>query len=98
MNTIPITKGLDLPIDGRPDQRIEAGAAIQTVALLAADYHGMKPTMLVQEGDAVQTGQPLFSEELCHQRNNISLAQFFDQLSQVSHIDHAATFVNSLNL
>jgi Na+-transporting NADH:ubiquinone oxidoreductase subunit A len=60
---IRIKKGLDLPITGKPAQRIDAGAAVQRVALLAHDYPGMKPTMLVQEGERVKLGQPLFSDK-----------------------------------
>lgn len=60
---ILIKKGLDLPIAGKPTQRIDAGAAVQRVALLAHDYPGMKPTMLVQEGERVKLGQPLFSDK-----------------------------------
>ena len=63
MNTIRLTKGLDLPIEGRPEQRIEQGGTVETVALLAADYPGMKPTMQVQEGDQVQCGQVVFVDK-----------------------------------
>ena len=55
-----IKKGLDLPIAGSPEQRIEIAKATSRVALLGDDYIGMKPTMLVAEGDSVRTGQPLF--------------------------------------
>jgi Na+-transporting NADH:ubiquinone oxidoreductase subunit A len=60
---ILIKKGLDLPLAGKPVQRIDAGAPVQRVALLAHDYPGMKPTMLVQEGARVKLGQPLFSDK-----------------------------------
>lgn len=60
---IRIKKGLDLPLAGKPVQRIDAGAAVQRVALLGRDYPGMKPTMLVAEGDRVKLGQPLFSDK-----------------------------------
>ncbi|MEZ6067241.1 MAG: Na(+)-translocating NADH-quinone reductase subunit A [Planctomycetaceae bacterium] len=63
MKTIRITRGLDVPISGVPEQRIESGPAIQTVALQASDYRGMKPTMLVKEGDRVQTGTPVFEDK-----------------------------------
>lgn len=58
-----IKKGLDLPITGKPDQAIDAGAPIQSVAILGRDYVGMKPTMLVNEGDRVKLGQPLFEDK-----------------------------------
>ena len=58
---IHIKKGLDLPINGRPTQKIEVGPQVTKVALTGADYVGMKPSMLVKEGDTVKIGQPLFS-------------------------------------
>lgn len=60
---IAIKRGLDLPILGAPAQRIEIGAAVQSVGLLGDDYVGMKPTMLVAEGDRVALGQPLFEDK-----------------------------------
>ncbi|HIA47489.1 MAG TPA: Na(+)-translocating NADH-quinone reductase subunit A [Candidatus Hydrogenedentes bacterium] len=56
-------KGLDLPITGDPEQVIHAGAAVTSVALMAADYVGMKPTMFVKVGDKVKRGQPLFEDK-----------------------------------
>jgi Na+-transporting NADH:ubiquinone oxidoreductase subunit A len=58
-----ITKGLDLPISGLPEQKINAGPTVGKVALLGRDYIGMKPTMLVQPGDRVKLGQALFSDK-----------------------------------
>ena len=60
---IVIKKGLDLPIDGKPVQAIQPGPEISQVALLGDDYVGMKPTLLVQEGDAVKLGQPVFADK-----------------------------------
>ncbi len=59
---IKITRGLDIPIDGAPDQQIENGRRVGTVALLGRDYVGMKPTMAVTEGERVKLGQPLFED------------------------------------
>lgn len=58
-----IKKGLDLPIAGEPEQKIDAAPAPRRVALLADDYVGMKPTMYVREGDQVQRGQLLFDDK-----------------------------------
>ncbi len=58
-----ITKGLDIPITGSPKQIIENGNKLKSVAVLGSDYVGMKPTMLVAEGDKVKLGQPLFSDK-----------------------------------
>lgn len=60
---IDIRRGLDLPISGTPEQTIYDGPVIRSVALVGADYHGMKPTMAVQVGDRVKLGQVLFSDK-----------------------------------
>ncbi|GAB1265333.1 Na(+)-translocating NADH-quinone reductase subunit A [Aurantivibrio infirmus] len=60
---IKIRQGLDLPIAGAPEQVINQGNTVRSAAILGSDYHGMKPTMLVQVGDAVKLGQPLFSDK-----------------------------------
>ncbi len=58
-----IKKGLDIPITGEPEQVIHDGPPVTSVALLGADYVGMRPTMLVQEGDRVKLGQTLFTDK-----------------------------------
>jgi len=60
---IRISKGLDLPITGSPIQQISNAHSVQTVAIIGDDYHGMKPTMLVQVGDYVKKGQALFEDK-----------------------------------
>lgn len=60
---IKIKKGLDLPIAGAPVQTIQDGPAIHHVALLGEEYVGMRPSMLVQEGDQVKKGQALFEDK-----------------------------------
>jgi Na+-transporting NADH:ubiquinone oxidoreductase subunit A len=60
---IKVRRGLDLPIAGTPEQVIYEGPAISQVALIGSDYHGMKPTMAVREGDLVKLGQLLFTDK-----------------------------------
>lgn len=60
---ITIKKGLSLPISGVPENTIEPGHKVSTVAVLGIDYNGMKPTMLINEGDQVKRGQPLFEDK-----------------------------------
>ncbi len=60
---IEVKKGLDLPITGAPEQRIEDAQLVRHVAILGTDYVGMKPTMEVQEGDKVKLGQLLFTDK-----------------------------------
>jgi len=62
MRSFNLRKGLDLPVAGAPEQKIYPGPKIGSVAVLGPDYIGLKPQMLVQEGDEVVRGQPLF----CH--------------------------------
>ncbi|WP_170330339.1 Na(+)-translocating NADH-quinone reductase subunit A [Ruegeria arenilitoris] len=62
MQTFKLKKGLELPVQGAPEQTIHPGPEFKTVGVLGGDYLGLKPRMLVQEGDAVQRGTPLF----CH--------------------------------
>ena len=58
-----IKKGLDLPITGGPKQVIEDGNKVNSVAILGMDYVGMKPTMMVNEGDTVKLGQIIFTDK-----------------------------------
>ncbi|WP_170333796.1 Na(+)-translocating NADH-quinone reductase subunit A [Ruegeria arenilitoris] len=62
MQTFKLKKGLDLPVEGAPEQKIQPGPEYSSVGVLGGDYIGLKPRMLVQEGDQVQRGTPLF----CH--------------------------------
>jgi Na+-transporting NADH:ubiquinone oxidoreductase subunit A len=60
---IRIKCGLNLPISGMPEQLIGDAQPTRSVALLGGDYIGMKPTMLVSQGDRVKLGQALFSDK-----------------------------------
>jgi len=60
---ILIKKGLNLPITGDPEQTIYDGKPVKSVAVIGADYNGMKPTMKVQVGDNVKLGQVLFEDK-----------------------------------
>src|SRR5690554_6623844 len=59
---IKIKRGLDLPIADAADATITSKKAT-SVALVGFEYVGMKPTMLVQVGDKVAKGQPLFEDK-----------------------------------
>ena len=63
MTHIKIQKGLDIPISGQPSPSVTNSKPVSHVALIGDDYPGMKPTMLVQVGDRVQRGQPIFSDK-----------------------------------
>ncbi len=60
---IRIKRGLDLPIAGQPSQTVHDGPRIRNVGVVGFDYNGLKPTMLVQVGESVRLGQPLFTDK-----------------------------------
>jgi Na+-transporting NADH:ubiquinone oxidoreductase subunit A len=60
---IRTTKGLNIPISGEPEQVVHPGPAIKNLALCGPDYVGLKPRLLVSEGDPVGLGQPLFLDK-----------------------------------
>ena len=62
MATHVIKKGLDLPIAGAPEPRIEPGPPLARVAVVADDYPFMKPRMHVEVGSRVKRGQLLFED------------------------------------
>jgi Na+-transporting NADH:ubiquinone oxidoreductase subunit A len=62
LQSIRIKKGLDIPLAGAPDQRIENGNTVNSIALLGPDYTGMRPRMQVEAGDPVRLGQALFTD------------------------------------
>lgn len=63
MQQYKLKKGLDLPVKGAPSQEITQGPEVKTVALLGADYLGLKPRLSVQEGDVVAAGSPVFAHK-----------------------------------
>ncbi len=58
-----IKNGLNIPASGVPEQKIYDGPAAKTVAVIGRDFIGVKPTMLVNEGDHVKVGDPLFTDK-----------------------------------
>ena len=58
-----ITRGLTLPIAGEPAAAVEDARPARRVALVAADYVGLRPTMRVAVGDTVARGQLLFEDK-----------------------------------
>ena len=61
--TIRIRKGFDVPVQGEPEQVVYPGAPVRHVALCGVDYVGLRPRMLVEVGDAVGLGQPLWQDK-----------------------------------
>lgn len=60
---ITIQRGIDLPLAGAPETGAIADVAVRRVAVMGADFVGLKPTFRVQPGDRVLAGQPLFDDK-----------------------------------
>ncbi|MEO0371381.1 MAG: Na(+)-translocating NADH-quinone reductase subunit A [Pseudomonadota bacterium] len=64
MQTFKFKRGLDLPVSGAPAASPSVSEVhapdIRTVAVLGADYIGLKPRLEVQEGDKIGAGAPIF--------------------------------------
>lgn len=61
---ISIRKGIELPIAGSvKDPVITFSKPDAPIAVLGTDYLGLKPTMMIQEGDTVKKGQALFEDK-----------------------------------
>ena len=60
---ITIKEGLDVPVKGIPQQVIQDGPSIKTVATLGEEFVGMRPTMFVKVGDRVKKGQVIFEDK-----------------------------------
>ena len=60
---ITIKRGLDIPVAGEPLQQIDGTLKTTQVALIGEEYVGLKPTMMVEVGDHVVTGQVLFEDK-----------------------------------
>jgi Na+-transporting NADH:ubiquinone oxidoreductase subunit A len=59
-----LKRGLNLPLAGEPAQAIDESTPCTRLALLGADYVGLKPAFLVQPGDRVRRGQCLFEDRV----------------------------------
>ena len=58
-----LKRGLDIPILGAPEQKIYKGKEPKTLAIMGTDFNGLKPKMMVSEGDHVERGTPLFCDK-----------------------------------
>lgn len=58
-----LRQGLDLPLAGDPERSVHAAPAVGTVALVADDYVGLKPTFHARPGERVVRGQLLFEDK-----------------------------------
>ncbi len=63
--TIKINKGLSLSLDGEINHQVlpEIKNSTSRIAILGKDFHGIKPTMFVSEGQKVIQGEKLFEDK-----------------------------------
>ena len=59
---IRLRRGLDLPIPGAPEPRIETAAPTRTAALLGDDHADLRLSLAVKPGDRVRLGDTLFTD------------------------------------
>jgi Na+-transporting NADH:ubiquinone oxidoreductase subunit A len=59
---IKIKEGMDVPVAGAPEQRIHPGKALECVALLGLDHLDLRPSVQVEEGERVLSGQTVFAD------------------------------------
>jgi len=82
MTNFILKRGLNIPISGVPEQKIYDGKNPETLAVLGPDYNGLKPKMLINVGDKVERGTPLF----CHKDN-----------PEIFYVSPCKGFVKSIN-
>ena len=63
MQSIKIKKGLNIPIAGSPEQKIDSSKPVNHVALVATEFLGIKPKILVQVGQKVRLGESIFIDK-----------------------------------
>ncbi len=63
MNVVRVSKGYDLPLEGRPGTGVEAMPKPSRVALLPEKIPFVKPKLLVEPGQPVSVGTPLFYDK-----------------------------------
>ena len=64
MTTHTITKGFDLRLAGAPGRTLADAPEPPLVCLETVEFPGIKPKVLVKEGDTVATGQPIFLDKI----------------------------------
>jgi len=60
---IKIKKGLDIKLAGKPEREIKDLGIVAFYALKPTDFEGLTPKLLINEGDKVKAGTPLFCDK-----------------------------------
>ena len=81
MTTHKIHKGFDLPLAGRAEQVLADAPEPAEVGLETAEFSGIKPKVLVKEGDEVRTGQPVFLDK--HDRDVVFCSPITGTVKQI---------------
>jgi Na+-transporting NADH:ubiquinone oxidoreductase subunit A len=63
MADITLKKGYDIRIEGAPSDECAGPVTPGRAALVPTDFAGIKPALLVREGDRVKAGTPLFTDK-----------------------------------
>jgi len=63
MDHIDLKKGHNIQISGQPSGEIFSITRSETFGLSPAEFHGIKPKLMVAEGDQVKLGSPLFFDK-----------------------------------
>ena len=75
-NTIKISKGLDIKIDGKAIEKISKIQPSRLIEIIPDHYHGITPKITVKEGVAIKAGTPLFYNKN-YLGNNFTSPTFF---------------------
>lgn len=62
-NNIDLKKGLDIPISGTAALKTRKAIVPDVVAVKPTDFRGLKPKLLVREGDKVLAGTPVLADK-----------------------------------
>lgn len=66
---VKLTKGLDLPMEGMAAEELKSVSRPDVFSICPDHYAGVKPKMLVREGDVVKAGSPLFYDKRFEEMN-----------------------------
>lgn len=71
-NTIKISKGLDIKIDGKAAEKLSKVKPASVIEINPDLFHGIIPKMIVKGGEAIQAGSPLFYNKNDERMNFVS--------------------------
>ena len=63
MKTIYVKKTYSLDIEGKPEERIQESSYMGVFGVSPSRIEGLKPKLVVQKGDSVKVGSPLFHDK-----------------------------------